>query len=116
MSESPEGRPGVPSPDDLPAGGADAPVSTTASSLFDLRSVIAALFGVYGIVLLIMGLVSGNDPANLAKTGGSNLNLETGIAMLVIGALFVVWTLARPLKLPTQEEIEQMKDAGPGGH
>jgi hypothetical protein len=113
MSESPEGRPG--SPDGL-EGGTDAPVSTTASSLFDLRSVIALLFGVYGIVLLIMGLVSGNDPANLAKTGGSNLNLETGIAMLVVGALFVVWTLTRPLKLPGQDEIEKTKDEGPGGH
>ena len=104
MSESPDDRTG------------EAPASTSASSLFDLRSVIAVLFGVYGIVLLIMGLVSGTDPANLAKTGGSNLNLETGIGMLVIGALFVVWTLTRPLKLPSHEELEQMKDTGPGGH
>jgi hypothetical protein len=115
MSESSEAQRGGSSPDDL-EGGADAPVSTTASSLFDLRSVIALLFGVYGIVLLIMGLVSGNDPANLAKTGGSNLNLETGIAMLVIGALFVVWTLTRPLKLPSPDEVDGTKDAGPGGH
>ncbi len=115
MSQSPEDRAGAPDPDGL-AGGTDAPVSTTASSLFDLRSVIALLFGVYGIVLLIMGIVSGDDPANLAKTGGSNINLETGIAMLVVGALFVVWTLARPLKLPTPDELDGMKDAGPGGH
>lgn len=115
MSESSEARPGGSSPDGMETG-TDAPVSTTASSLFDLRSVIALLFGVYGIVLLIMGLVSGNDPANLAKTGGSNLNLETGIAMLVVGALFLVWTLTRPLKLPSPEELEQRKDTGPGGH
>lgn len=79
---------------------ADAPASTTASRLFDLRSVIALLFGVYGIVLLVMGLVSGNDPANLAKTGGTNLNLDTGIGMLVIGALFVLWVRLRPLAVP----------------
>lgn len=116
MSESPEDRPGATTPDALPAGGADAPASTSATNLFDLRSVIAVLFGVYGLVLLIMGIVSGNDPANMAKTGGSNLNLDVGIGMLVIGALFLVWTLTRPLKLPTQEEIDRMKDAGPGGH
>ncbi|MDN5915008.1 MAG: hypothetical protein L0I76_07855 [Pseudonocardia sp.] len=98
-----------------PKAGADEPVSTTASSLFDLRNVIALLFGVYGIVLTINGIVSGNDPANLAKTGGSNLNLETGIAMLVIGALFVVWVLTRPLKLPTPEEIAEQDDR-PSGH
>ena len=86
--------------DGLP-GEADAPVSTTATNLFDLRSVIALLFGVYGIVLLVMGLVSGNDPENLAKTGGTNLNLDTGIAMLVIGALFVLWVRLRPLKFPS---------------
>ncbi|MFP5020640.1 hypothetical protein [Pseudonocardia phyllosphaerae] len=83
-----------------PRSGADAPVSATAANLFDLRSVIALLFGVYGIVLLIMGIVSGNDPENLAKTGGSNLNLETGIAMLVVGVLFVLWVRLRPLKVP----------------
>lgn len=80
--------------------GTDTPISTTATNLFDLRSVIALLFGVYGIVLLIMGLVSGNDPENLAKTGGTNLNLDTGIGMLVIGALFVLWVWLRPLRVP----------------
>ncbi|MEV1293757.1 hypothetical protein [Pseudonocardia sp. NPDC049635] len=88
---------------DEPAGGragANAPVSTTATNLFDLRSVIALLFGVYGVVLVIMGVVSGDDPANLAKTGGTNLNLDTGIGMLVIGALFVLWVWLRPLRVP----------------
>ena len=103
MSEEPQ----------TPRAGAEAPVSTTASSLFDLRTVIALLFGVYGIVLLVMGLVSGNDPANMAKTGGSNLNLETGIGMLVIGALFVVWLITRPLKLPTPEELAAQEDRPP---
>ncbi|MEQ3554363.1 hypothetical protein WIS52_28185 [Pseudonocardia nematodicida] len=87
-------------PDTGDRAGADAPVSATATNLFDLRSVIALLFGVYGIVLLIMGLVSGNDPENLAKTGGTNLNLDTGIGMLIIGALFVLWVYLRPLKVP----------------
>ncbi|MBC3191227.1 hypothetical protein H7X46_09160 [Pseudonocardia sp. C8] len=87
-------------PDDVRAG-AEAPVSATATNLFDLRSVIALLFGVYGIVLVIMGLVAGNDPENLAKTGGLNLNLSTGIVMVVIGALFVLWVRLRPLQLPS---------------
>ncbi|MBW0104699.1 hypothetical protein I4I78_19960 [Pseudonocardia sp. KRD-291] len=102
-------------PEDAPKAGTDAPPSTTASALFDLRNVIALLFGVYGIVLTIMGIVSGNDPANMAKTGGSNLNLETGIAMLIIGALFVVWVRTRPLKLPTPEEMAEPDDR-PAGH
>ena len=86
--------------------GTDAPASSTAANLFDLRSVIALLFGVYGIVLLVMGIVSGDDPENLAKTGGTNLNLHTGIAMLVLGALFVLWVRLRPLKIPTVVDDE----------
>lgn len=93
---------------------ADAPVSTTATTLFDLRSVIALLFGVYGAVLLVMGLVSGDDPANLAKTGGTNLNLHTGIAMLVIGALFVLWVRLRPLRMPAAPDTAD--GAGPSRH
>lgn len=92
------------------SAGADAPVSSTAAKLFDLRSVIALLFGVYGIVLLIMGLVSGNDPANLEKTGGTNLNLDTGIAMLIIGALFVLWVRLRPLRIPSADTPADGKD------
>jgi hypothetical protein len=89
-------------PEDLPAQGHSAPVSTTASSLFDLRTVIALLFGVYGIVLLILGLVS-NTAEDMAKTGGWDINRDTGIAMLVIAVLFVLWVRLRPVKAPTSE-------------
>ena len=111
MSQNPSSQ----GPQDGLREATDAPPSTSASSLFDLRNVIALLFGVYGIVLTINGIVSGNDPENLAKTGGSNLNLETGIAMLVVGALFVVWVVTRPLKLPTAEETAGPDDP-PAGH
>jgi hypothetical protein len=67
-----------------------------ADVLFDIRTVIGGLFAVYGVVCLIYGLVSFTD-ADRAKTGGINLNLWTGIGMLVLSALFIGWTLARPL-------------------
>ncbi|GAA1836694.1 hypothetical protein GCM10009836_14020 [Pseudonocardia ailaonensis] len=98
-------------PEDLPGQGHSAPVSKTASSLFDLRTVIALLFGVYGIVLLILGLVS-NTAADMQKTGGWDINRDTGIAMLVIAVLFVLWVRLRPVKAPTPEEIEAAGDAG----
>lgn len=68
-----------------------------ASSLFDLRTVIAVLFGVYGIVLTIMGFTS-DTPAELAKAGGIDLNLWTGIAMLVLALGFATWVRLRPLR------------------
>jgi len=85
-----------------PATGHDAPASTTASRLFDLRSVIALLFGVYGIVLLILGLVS-NTAEDMAKAGGWDINRDTGIAMLVVAVLFVLWVRLRPVKAPVSE-------------
>ncbi|WP_432562215.1 hypothetical protein [Kineococcus sp. SYSU DK003] len=67
-----------------------------ADVLFDIRTVIGGLFAVYGVVCLVWGLVSFTD-ADRAKTGGVNLNLWAGIGMLVLAAVFIGWTLARPL-------------------
>jgi uncharacterized membrane protein len=67
-----------------------------ADVLFDIRTVIGGLFAVYGAVCLVYGLVSFTD-ADRAKTGGINLNLWSGVGMLVLAALFVGWSLARPL-------------------
>ena len=74
--------------------------SSTAAALFDLRTVIAILFGVYGIVLTIMGLIS-SSAADNAKSGGIDINLWTGIGMLVVAAIFVTWTVLRPLRPAT---------------
>ena len=69
---------------------------SAASQLFDLRTVIAVLFGVYGIILTVMGLFFTGD-AELAKAGGIDINLWSGIVMLVVAALFLLWARLRPL-------------------
>ena len=71
---------------------------SAASQLFDLRTVIAVLFGVYGIVLTLMGLFTGD--AELAKAGGININLWSGIGMILAAAFFLVWVRLRPLVPP----------------
>jgi hypothetical protein len=70
---------------------------------FDIRNVIAALFGFYGIVLIIMGLFA-DSPGQQAKTGGVNANLWAGIAMAVVAAVFVVWTRLRPVIIEQDQE------------
>ena len=79
-----------------------------ADVLFDIRTVIGGLFAVYGVVCLVWGLVS-FTAADEAKTGGINLNLWAGIGMLALAAVFIGWTLARPLHPaePTADEVEQ---------
>jgi hypothetical protein len=68
------------------------------SRLFDLRTIIGFLFAVYGIVCLIWGLVS-FTPADDQKAGGINVNLWSGIGMILLGASFLIWSFARPLEV-----------------
>ena len=69
------------------------------SQLFDLRTVIAVLFGVYGVVLTIQGAFF-EDEAQLEKAGGIDINLWSGLAMIVVAALFLLWVRLRPLVPP----------------
>ena len=81
------------------------------SRLFDLRMLIAVLFVVYGVVLTVMGF--GASDADRERAGDINLNLWSGLGMLVVGVLFGLWVWLRPLKLPTQDELDS---APAGGH
>lgn len=63
---------------------------------FDVRNVIAALIGFYGIVLVIVGVVDRSEEA-LAKAGGVNANLWAGIAMVLVAAVFALWSRLRPI-------------------
>ncbi|MDQ3401863.1 MAG: hypothetical protein M3548_00520 [Actinomycetota bacterium] len=71
------------------------------AALFDLRGVIALLFGIYGVVLTIMGLFA-TSQQDLDKAGGINVNLWVGIGMLVVTALFALWVVLRPLAIPEE--------------
>jgi hypothetical protein len=62
---------------------------------FDIRRLIGGLFVFYGIVLLILGIVGSHHVKT--KAAGININLWTGIGMLIFGALMIFWALARPV-------------------
>jgi protein-S-isoprenylcysteine O-methyltransferase Ste14 len=76
--------------------------SQTRTSFFDIRLIIALLLGIYGLVLTILGLFFVSDE-ELRKSADVNINLWTGIAMLVVGALFLLWAWLRPLRVPVSE-------------
>jgi membrane-bound ClpP family serine protease len=63
---------------------------------FDVRNIIAGLIGLYGIVLVIVGLVD-RSSAEMTKTGGVNANLWAGIVMVVVAAAFAAWSRLRPI-------------------
>jgi hypothetical protein len=67
------------------------------AGLFDIRTIIGALLGTYGVILVLLGLFG--DPET-DKTGGTNANLWAGLAMLVVGVAFLAWARLRPLSVP----------------
>jgi hypothetical protein len=79
----------------------DARRARRAAALFDLRRIIGGLFAVYGVILVILGL--GASDAEIDKAAGWNLNLWTGVAMLIVAAIFVLWAFLRPLS----EELDE---------
>lgn len=66
---------------------------------FDVRSIIAALIGFYGVVLVLTGLLA-TSAADLELAGGLNINLYAGIGMIVFAAAFLLWVRLRPLVIP----------------
>jgi hypothetical protein len=67
-----------------------------AAGAFDVRNVIAALIGFYGVVLVVMGLVD-NGAEALKKTEGFNANLWVGLALIVFALAFGLWSRLRPI-------------------
>jgi hypothetical protein len=72
----------------------DAATAAKAANRFDIRRIIGGLFLVYGAILLVIGL-AGSDAVK-HKAAGVNVNLWTGLGMLVFGVLMVFWALSRP--------------------
>lgn len=66
-----------------------------AANRFDIRRIIGGLFLVYGLILLITGIVGSHHVKT--KAAGINIDLWTGIAMLVFAAIMIAWALLRPV-------------------
>jgi hypothetical protein len=80
-----------------PTGASDEDEARAArmANRFDIRRIIGGVFLVYGTILVVVGFAG--DHAVKHKAAGINVNLYTGIAMLVVGVLMVVWALTRPV-------------------
>lgn len=76
--------------------------ATHQAGAFDIRTFIALLIGIYGVVLVVTGLVGTSD-AELARADGLNINLWAGLGMVVVAALFQVWAKSRPVRVPDDE-------------
>ena len=79
-----------------------------AANRFDIRRIIGGLFILYSLILIALGIFGSHAVKN--KAAGINVDLWTGLAMLVFGALMIFWALARP----TEPEPEETRGQGSG--
>lgn len=93
--------------------GKQASTKRVTAGLFDLRYILALLFIIYGVIVAIMGASPSDE--ELAKAGGWNLNLWSGVVMIIVAVLFAAWALWRPVKVDVPVEEGGQDGAGTGG-
>ncbi len=68
----------------------------------DIKIPIGLMFTILGIILTILGLVTASDTAMYEQSMGYNINLFSGISMLVFGS-FMLFT-SRLFKKKKEED------------
>ena len=76
--------------------------------LFDIRVIIGGLIGIYGIILIITGLFTGET--QIDKSDGLNINLVGGICMVIGAAAFIIWARVRPIVVPPDAVEDEEAD------
>ena len=71
---------------------------THQATLFDIRTIIGLLLGIYGVALVITSFFTPQD--QLAKADGVNVNLWAGLGLVVASFVFIAWARLRPIEVP----------------
>ena len=81
--------------------------SKVLSRLFDIRNIIGALLGIYGVLLVIAGLAPGilGHHDNAVANGntvdlyvGTDANWWVGLVLIGVAVIFFAWALLRPVR------------------
>jgi hypothetical protein len=73
-----------------------------AANRFDIRRLIGGLFCLYALILIALGIFGSHTVKN--KAAGINIDLWTGLGMLVFGCLMIFWALSRPVMPQSSEK------------
>lgn len=95
-----------------PASDAPQEAHVESAGAFDIRTFIGTLIGLFGLLVLAMGIFDFTD-AESAKTGGINANLWAGIVMVIVGVAFIVWARVKPIRIlvqPNEPGADEDKD------
>ncbi len=79
---------------------------------FDIRTFIAALMGIYGVILVLTGIFGADETTSGDKVAG-NVNLYVGIGLLVFAALMQGWAMWRPTVVD-EAQLEEEREAQEG--
>jgi hypothetical protein len=79
-----------------------------AANRFDIRRLIGFLFALYGVVLTITGIVGSSHVKH--KADGINIDLWTGIGLIVFAVIMLIWAFGRP----TVPEPPEQRGQGSG--
>jgi hypothetical protein len=74
---------------------ADEAAAARAANRFDIRRIIGGLFALYGVILLVTGIVGSHHVKT--KAAGINIDLWVGIAMIIFAIVMIAWALLRPV-------------------
>lgn len=64
------------------------------AGLFDIRNIVGSLLGIYGVVLVLVGLIGGSSTAHVS--GGGGTNIVVGVVLIAVAVFFLMWTRLRP--------------------
>jgi uncharacterized membrane protein len=84
------------------AGDTGAEKTRHTAGAFDIRTFIAALMGLYGVILVLTGIFGADETTDGSKTAG-NVNLWVGLCLLVFSALMEGWALWRPTVIDEEQ-------------
>jgi len=86
---------------------------SSAAGLFDLRRIIGGLFTLYGVLVLGAGLFDGSNAKE--KASGIDINIWTGLGMLVLGLGMLAWMALRPVDVrAVQNEMDDSDSRSAG--
>ena len=77
-----------------------APERRHTAGILDIRNIIGALLGIYGVILVFVGLFGDQEGD---KTGDVNANLWAGLALVVVAVVFIAWARLRPVRVPESD-------------
>jgi hypothetical protein len=92
--EKPFGVPGAGDDESREISDQEEAEAARAANRFDIRRLIGGVFTVYGLILLALGIFGSHVTKN--KADGINVDLWTGLGMLVFAGLMIFWALSRP--------------------